>query len=65
MPEKMKIIDERENKENKDRRKQRKGASYNESVRAKCLCCTFKLGFVQLICKTSLIFKSNLELQYS
>ena len=52
-------------KKNKDRKKQRSGASYNESVRAKWFCCAFKLGFVQLICKASLIFKSNLELALS
>ena len=28
-------------------------------------CCTFKLGFLQLICKDSLIFKSNLKLVLS
>ena len=47
---------------NKDRKKQRSGASYSESVRAKWFCCPFKLGFVQLICNVSLIFKSNLKL---
>ena len=52
-------------KKNKDRKKQRSGASYSESVRAKWFCCAFKLGFVQLICKASLIFKSNLELALS
>ena len=35
--------------------------SYSERVRAKWFCCTFKLGFLQLIYKASLIFKSNLE----
>ena len=39
--------------------------SYSERVRAKWFCCTFKLGFLQLICKASLIFKSNLELALS
>ena len=41
--------------------------SYSKRVRAKWFCCTFKLGLLQLICKASLIFKSNLELafQYS
>ena len=48
-----------------DRKTQRGGASYSESVRAKWFCCMFKLGFVQLICKYSLIFKSNLELALS
>ena len=39
--------------------------SYSERVRAKWFCCAFKLGFLQLICKASLIFKSNLELALS
>ena len=39
--------------------------SYIKRVRAKWFCCAFKLGFHQLICKTSLIFKSNLELALS
>ena len=34
-------------------------------MRAKLFCCAFKLGFVQLICKASSIFKSNLELALS
>ena len=54
-----------EKKTNKDRKTQRSGASYIESVRAKWFCCAFKLGFVQLICKVSLIFKSKLELALS
>ena len=37
----------------------------NENNRAKWFCCAFKLGFVQLICKVSLIFKSKLELALS
>ena len=61
----MEIIDERERQKNKDRKKERSGASYSESVRAKWFCCAFKLDFVQLICKASLIFKSNLELALS
>ena len=74
MSEIMKIIDERERekknkkekrKKNKEKKKQRIGASYRESVRAKWLCCAFKLGFGQLICKASLIFKSKLELALS
>ena len=65
MSEIMKIIDERERQKNKDRKKQRSGASYSESVRAKWFCRAFKLGFVQLLCKASLIFKSNLELALS
>ena len=39
--------------------------SYSERVRAKWFCCAFKLGFLKLICKASLIFKSNLELALS
>ena len=39
--------------------------SYSERVKAKWFCCAFKLGFLQLICKASLIFKSNLELALS
>ena len=38
---------------------------YRKRVRAKWFCCAFKLGFLQLICKTSFIFKSNLELALS
>ena len=65
MSEIMKIIDERERQKNKDRKMQRSGESYNESVRAKYFSCTFKLGFVQLIWKAFLIFKPNLELTLS
>ena len=54
------------NKQKKQHRKnQRSGARYSESVRAKWFCCAFKLGFAELICKTSLILKSNLELALS
>ena len=31
--------------------------SYSEMVRARWFCCACKLGFVQLKCKASLIFK--------
>ena len=48
--------------EKKTKTKQRVDVSHSESVRAKWFCCAFKLGFVQLMCKASLIFKSNLEL---
>ena len=69
MSEIMKIIDEREkkNKKNKQRQKTTRGEdrSYSERVRAKWFYCAFKLGFLQLICKASLIFKSNLELALS
>ena len=39
--------------------------SYSERVKAKWFCCAFKLGFLQLIYKASLIFKSNIELALS
>ena len=62
----MKITDKRETeKKPKNRKTQRRGASYSESGRAKWFCCAFKLGFVQLLGKASLIFKSNLELALS
>ena len=72
----MKIADEREtqkatknppkNKSNKQRQKRKKGNKcYSEKVRAKLFCCAFKLGFLQLICNASLIFKSSLELVLS
>ena len=56
---------EERGKKNKDRKMQRSGTSHGESVRAKWFCCPFKLRFVQLICKASLIFKSSLELTLS
>ena len=66
----MKTIDEREmqktTKEKQTKAERSKGnRSYSESVRAKWFCCVFKLGFLQLMCKASLIFKSNLELAFS
>ena len=39
--------------------------SFSERVRAKWFCCAFKLGFLKLICKASIIFKLNLELALS
>ena len=47
----MKIIDERETQRKKAKTEKNKGA--------------FKLGFLQLICKASLIFKLNIELALS
>ena len=63
----MKTIDEREiqntTKEKQTKTERSKGnRCYSEKVRAKWFCCGFKLGFFQLLCKASLIFKSNLEL---
>ena len=67
MSEIMKIIDERETyaETKTETEKNKRDKSYSERVRAKWFCCAFKLGFLQLICKASLIFKSNLELALS
>ena len=66
----METIDEREmqktTKEKQTKVQRSNGnRSYSERVRAKLFCCAFKLGFLQLICKASLIFKLNLELALS
>ena len=68
----IKTIDETEpqkqiktNKKQTLKRTKGGGRSYSERVRAKWLCCAFKLGFLQLICKASLIFELNLELAVS
>ena len=52
-------------KKTKDRKTQRSGSSYSESVGAKWFFCVFKLGFAQLIRKASLIYKLNLKLALS
>ena len=56
---------EKHKKKTKTEKNKEGGRSYSERVRAKCFCLAFKLGFLQLICKASLIFKSNLELAFS
>ena len=70
----MLIITARDNENNRWKKKatktktekgQRDDASYSVSVRAKWFYCTFKSGVLQLICKASIIFKSNLELALS
>ena len=68
----METIDERETqkaKENQTKKtkteRSKENKSYSERVRAKWFFCAFKLGFLQLICKASLMFKSNLELALS
>ena len=66
----MKTIDQREmqktTKEKQTKTERSKGnRSYSERVKAKLFCCAFKLDFLELICKASLIFKSNLELALS
>ena len=60
----MKTIDDRElpktTKEKQTKAERSKGnRSYSESVRANWFCCAFNLGFLLLICKASLVFKSN------
>ena len=50
-------------KEKQKKTERNKGnGGYSKRVRAKWFCCAFKLSFPQLICKASLIFKSNLKL---
>ena len=71
----MLIISVKDNQNNRWKRKEKKQTkteeknkvekSYCEKVRAKWFCFAFKLGFLQLICEASLIFKSNLELALS
>ena len=56
----MEIYSRKEEKKTKTKKNKGGSTSYNESVRAKWFCCEFKLGFAQLICKTSLIFKLHL-----
>ena len=66
-----KIIDERETQtkkiKNEKKKKKKTGGdgSYSKTMRDKWFCWAFKLGFVQLICKASLILRSNLELALS
>ena len=66
----MKTIDGREmQKTTKQKQtkteKSQENRTYSERMSAKWFCCAFKLGFLQLICKAPLIFKSNLELPLS
>ena len=71
----MPIISARDNENNRWKRNRktkklrqettRGDRSYSQRVRAKWFCCAFRLGFLQLTCKTSLIFKSNLQLPLS
>ena len=67
----MKTRDETEMKKTTTKEKQIKTGrskgirSYSEIVSAKFFCCSFKLDFLQVICKDSLISKLNLELGLS
>ena len=63
----MKTIDEREmqkkaKEEETKAERSNENRSYSERVRGKGFSCAFKFGFLQLTCKASLIFRSNLEL---
>ena len=57
--------EKRKKKNKKERKKSKVDGSYSKKVRDKWFCWTFKLGFLQLICKSSLNFKSKLELAFS
>ena len=62
----MKILDERETQKKQQQqqskdKKEQGGGNYSKRLRTKLFCWAFKLGFLQLICKSSLIFKSNIE----
>ena len=66
----MKTVDEREmqktSKEKQTKRERSNGnRSYSQRLRPKWFCFAFKLNFLQLICKATLIFKSNLDLALS
>ena len=65
----MKTIDERKmqkpTKEKQTKVESRRGDRSCEKMRAKWFCCAFELGFLPLTCKSSLIFKPNLELALS
>ena len=65
MSEITKITDERETQKKKKKKKQGQKRSCSKRVGGKWFCCAFKLGFLQLICKASVIFKLNLELASS
>ena len=68
MPKIIKIADERQTQkqQQQQKKKQNKGdGSYSERVRDKWFYWAFKFGFLQSICKASLIFKSKLELAIS
>ena len=55
----------KEKRKRKKKKKNKEDGSYSECVRDKSICWAFKSGFLQLICKASLIFKSNLEFALS
>ena len=56
---------EKRRKKKQEEKNKGDNSEYSERVRAKWFCGAFKLGFLQLIYKASLIFKSNLEFALS
>ena len=58
MKEKCKQQQQQQQQKKNNKERQRRNS---ERVRAKWFCSAFKLGFPQLLCKASLILKSNLE----
>ena len=65
MSEIMKIVDERETRKKTETGKNKVEQSYSERVGAKWFSSAFNIDFLQLTCKFSLNFKSNLELTLS
>ena len=61
----MKAIDEKGMQRKTKAERSKGNRCYIEMMRAKWFCWAFKLCFLQLICKASLIFKSNIELALS
>ena len=65
----MKIIDERETQKKKKKERKKKRLKGTEAIEKgkemKWFCWVFKPGFIKLIHKASLIFKSNFELALS
>ena len=58
--------EQQQQKENKkDWKEQARETSYSERVRTKWFCGEFKSGFMQKVCKDSIISKSNLKLALS
>ena len=52
-------------KKQRQKKEERDDTCYSKIVRTKWSCFASKLGFFQLICQASLIFKANLELALS
>ena len=62
----MKEKRKKKKKKKKDKKeKKKKDGSYSKRMRDKRFCWAFKSSFLQLICKASLILKSNLDIALS